>query len=248
MMLSRRTRVAMFARSLAIQGSWNYKTLIGHGFAFAILPALREIFRDRPRQFQAAVARHTGVFNSHPYLAGVALGAVARLEAEEASPEVIERFKTAVRGSLGSLGDRLFWAGWRPVCALLALVLLFAGLPWWVPVLAFLVFYNAGHFAVRFWGFRLGLRYGRGVGEHLRRSHVLDVQRAVASAGAFLLGFLLPLAAMGGLVSERLPLSVIVVALIAAMVGLRFGSVLRTPVVLALAGFTLLSLLYEVVA
>jgi PTS system mannose-specific IID component len=238
----------MFVRSFAIQGSWNYRTLIGNGFAFALLPALREIFRGRPADFDAAVGRHTGIFNSHPYLAGVALGAVARLEAEGAQPSVIERFKSAVRGSLGSLGDRLIWAGLRPACGLFAIAILFAGAPWWVAVLAFLVIYNIGHIALRIWGFRLGLHYGKGVGEHLRRSHFGDVQSATATAGAFLLGFLIPIAATGGLASAPVPPTVAIVAFVAAAIGLRFGNRLRTPVAIALAGFALFGLVYEVVS
>jgi PTS system mannose-specific IID component len=238
----------MFARSLAIQGSWNYRTLIGTGFAYAILPALREIFRDRPADFRAAVQRHTQIFNSHPYLAGVALGAVARLEAEAAEPALIERFKSAVRGSLGSIGDRLVWAGWRPACALGALAVLFAGAPWWLAVLAFLAVYNAGHFALRIWGFRIGFGHGKGVGEYLRRSPLPDVQRGVASSGAFLLGFLLPLAAAGGPVSARLPGLISALAMLAALIGLRFGNGVRAPAVIALIGFTLLGFVYEVLS
>lgn len=242
------TRLAMFARSLAIQGSWNYRTLIGTGFAYAILPALREIFRDRPADFRAAVQRHLQIFNSHPYMAGVALGAVARLEEEAAEPVLIERFKSAVRGSLGSIGDRLIWAGWRPACALAALALLFAGAPWWLTVIAFLVIYNTGHFALRIWGFRIGLQHGKAVGEHLRRFPLPEVQRGVASAGAFLLGFLLPLAAMGGPVSTRLPGLITAAAMLAALIGLRFGNGVRLPALIALTGFALLGLAYEVVS
>ncbi|MGH7551559.1 MAG: PTS system mannose/fructose/sorbose family transporter subunit IID, partial [Longimicrobiales bacterium] len=180
MIPSRRARLEMFARSFAIQGSWNYRTLIGNGFAFALLPALREIFRGRPADFHAAVERHTRIFNSHPYLVGLALGAVARLEAEGATPAVVDRFKSAVRGSLGSLGDRLIWAGLRPATGLLALALLFAGLPWWLAVLVFLSVYNIGHVALRIWGFQLGFRYGKSVGEHVSRSHLAEAQAGIA--------------------------------------------------------------------
>ncbi|MGH7574508.1 MAG: PTS system mannose/fructose/sorbose family transporter subunit IID [Longimicrobiales bacterium] len=247
--LSRKARLAVFARSFAIQGSFNYRTLIGNGFAFALLPALREIFRGRPADFREAVERHSGLFNSHPYLSGIALGAVATLEDDGANPAVVERFKSALRGSLGSLGDSIVWAGWRPVCALLALLLLLFGAPWWVVVLVFLTVYNAGHLALRGWAFRLGFSSGREVGEQLRRAPLSEVQRGVARGGAFLLGCLLPLAAVGGLVSGRpLPVVTIVLAAVAAIIGLAAGHRVRTPVVLALAGFMLVGLVYEVVS
>src|SRR5262245_42922529 len=101
--------IRSFLRSFAIQGSWNYRTLIGCGFAFTLIPVLRTIYAARPEEYEAAVQRHTALFNSHPYLSPMALGAVAVLEATEA-PAVVDRFKSAVRGSLGSLGDRLIWA------------------------------------------------------------------------------------------------------------------------------------------
>jgi len=239
-----RVHAAMFARSFAIQGSWNFRTLIGTGFAFVLLPALRAIYRDSPDQLAAAVERHSQIFNSHPYVAGIAVGAVARLEAEHADPDVIDRFKSAVRGSLGGLGDRLVWAGWRPVCALLALGLVFAGAPWWAGAAFFLASYNVGHIALRAWSFRLGLEHGRYVGERLRRSHIAEAQRALAGAGAFALGLVLPMAMSGGLVGARpMPAWVLAAGTAGVLLGLRFGNALRTPVLFALAGFALLGLL-----
>jgi PTS system mannose-specific IID component len=239
-----RTRAAMLARSFAIQGSWNFRTLIGSGFCFVLLPALRVLYRERPDQLADAVQRHSGIFNSHPYVAGIAIGAVARMEAERTDPAVIERFKAAVRGSLGGLGDRLVWAGWRPVCAILALGLVFAGAPWWAGAAFFLLSYNLGHVALRVWSFRLGLEHGKFVGERLRRSRIAEVQRALAGAGAFALGFVLPLAATGGILGGRRPSDwVVAVGVIGVIIGLRFGNAIRSPAMIALASFAILGLL-----
>ncbi|MGH7504867.1 MAG: PTS system mannose/fructose/sorbose family transporter subunit IID [Longimicrobiales bacterium] len=240
-----RVRAAMFARSFAIQGSWNFRTLIGTGFGFVLLPALRAIYRDQPDELDAAIRRHCQIFNSHPYVAGIAVGAVARLEAEHTDPAVIERFKSAVRGSLGGIGDRLVWAGWRPVCVLLALGLVFAGAPWWAGALFLVASYNVGHIALRVWSFRMGLDHGKFVGERLRRSRIAEAQRALAGAGAFALGLVLPLAMTGGLVGARptTPAWIVAVGTAGVLLGLRFGNAIRTPVVLALAAFALLGLL-----
>jgi mannose/fructose/N-acetylgalactosamine-specific phosphotransferase system component IID len=145
MRLPRSVLLHVFLRSFAIQGSWNYRTLQGSGFAFALLPALRYLHRDDPQRLLDAVRRHTHLFNAHPYLSGVALGAVARLEADGEDPEVIERFKNALRSSLGALGDRVVWAGWRPACLLLALTVLLVTESAWAAVALFLVLYNSGH-------------------------------------------------------------------------------------------------------
>ncbi len=235
-----RVRAAVLARSFAVQGSWNYRTLIGAGFAFALLPVLRHLYGKDPERLRDAVQRHWGLFNSHPYLAPMALGAVASLEAEGAAGPVIERFKSAIRGSLGTLGDRLVWAGWRPVCLLVALLLLLLELPWWVAVVAFLAVYNAGHLALRIWSLRLGLARGVAVGEQLRQSSVPQMQRVLAIMGAFMVGALIPLAAAGRLVGATPALPWSVAALLAALLGARFGALVRIPVVVALAAFALL--------
>ncbi len=114
----RRAHLSTFFRSFLIQGSWNNRTMIGGGFAFAILPVLRRLHRGDPEAFRDALQRHSEHFNAHPYLADLALGAVCRMEAERRDPEEIRRFKLAVRGPLGSLGDTLIWVGWRPATVL----------------------------------------------------------------------------------------------------------------------------------
>ena len=227
-------KIAMYLRSLAIQGSWNYRTLIGSGFAFAMLPALRAIYAGRPEDLRAAIDRHRQLFNSHPYLVGVALGAVSRLEAEGVAPATIDRFKSAVRGSLGGLGDGLIWAGWRPLWVMLALLLLALGTIWWVTGLVFLVGYNAGTLVLRGWGFHIGYHHGREVAQQLRRAHVANVQDRLADAGAFALGVLLPLLVVASPAGDMPALPWLVATIIGAGLGIRFGNAVRTPVVLVL--------------
>ena len=243
----RRARAAMFLRSFAIQGSWNYRTLLGAGLAFTLLPGLRRLYGDDAERLDAAVRRHSGVFNSHPYLAPMAVGALVVLEEEGEDAAVIERFKSAIRGSLGTLGDRLIWAGWRPVCLLLAIAIFLTGVRWWLVLAFFLVLYNSGHLLLRIWSYNLGLTRGRGVGEQLRRSWVPQLQRLVSVLGAFLLGVTLPLVAAGGLGRVRLALPWVVAAALAALLGARFGEGVRRPIGLALAGFALVGLLLKFV-
>ncbi len=245
----------MLLRSFSIQGSWNYRTLIGHGYAFALLPALRAIYRGDPEGLSDALARHARLFNSHPYLVPMALGAVARMEADGEDPAVIERFKTAVRGSLGTIGDRMVWAGWRPVCLLFSLALLMAGAPWWLAIAAFLVIYNAGHFGLRIWSYRLGWREGKRVGEHMRRSGIAAVQRALPVVGAFLVGLVVPLAVSGRHLAaagvgdgESIPASWLAIAAVAAVIGGYFGARARGPVVLTLLGFSFFGLLVRLLS
>ena len=190
-----RTQLAMFALLLAIQASWSYELMLGPGLGFCIEPALRLLPGGRGGPaYREALARESRYFNAQPYFAAVAVGALARAELDGFPPEQIERFRTAMCGPLGSLGDRLVWAGWLPFCALLALLAfgLRADAP--LVVLVFLVVYNAGHLGLRIWGLRAGweggLRVASSLGGRLLRRGPAVLSRAVMA----LAGVALPLA------------------------------------------------------
>ena len=87
----------MFTRLLAIQGAWNYEMLLGNGIGFCVEPALRLLPGGvHSPAFHSALARESRYFNAHPYLASVAVGALARAELDGEPPERIERFRTAL--------------------------------------------------------------------------------------------------------------------------------------------------------
>ena len=190
-----RTRLAIYTRLLAVQGSFNYELLIGTGIGFSVEPALRLLPEGRQgAPYRDALARESRYFNAHPYLTAVAVGALARAELDREPPARIERFRTALCGPLGSLGDRLVWAGWLPLCALLALAVAALGLSPLRTILFFLVLYNVGHLGLRAWGLRAGwrsgLRVASALGNPVFRHGPAWVTRGVALAG----GFALPLA------------------------------------------------------
>ncbi len=237
----RRVSASVLLRALAVQGSWNYETLTGTGFAFVILPALRRIHADDRPGLEAALRRHEGPFNSHPYLAPLAIGAVIRMEEDGEDPLVIDRFKAALRGSLGTLGDQLVWAGWRPVCLLGALALLLLSVPWWVALLTFLVLYNLGHVGIMYWGLSVGLTEGRGVAERLRGS-VRSTQPRLMAVGACLAGFVMVLVAVEGvpgLAFEPGPLWGVLAA-VGVLAGARLGERIRRVAVASAMGLALL--------
>lgn len=175
-------------RTFAVQSLWNYPTMIGPGLTYALLPLLRRIHAGDPVRMEAAMQRHLESFNAHPYLAAVAVGALARLELEGVSEDEIVRFRTALRGPLGTLGDRTIWAEWRPFCLLLAITLFGVGVAPLLCVLAFLLAYNAGHVWVRVWGFRKGWEHGRGVGRLLREFPLERLTDRLWPVTMFLLG------------------------------------------------------------
>jgi PTS system mannose-specific IID component len=192
--LPRRTRAAIFLRLLAVQGSWNYELLVGPGIGFCTEPGLRRLPGGRGGEaYRDALAREARYFNAHPYLTSVAVGSLVRAELEGQRPAHIERFRTALCGPLGSVGDRLVWAGWLPFCSLLALAAY--GLGWRpaVVVALFLGVYNAGHLGLRIWGLNVGWRQGMRVASALANPVLRHGPAHVARAAALLAGVALPL-------------------------------------------------------
>ena len=190
-----RTQAAIFLRLLAIQGSWNYEILLGNGIGFCLEPALRLLPEGiHSDHFKQALARESKYFNAHPYLASVAVGALARAELDGEPPERIERFRTALCGPLGSVGDRLVWAGWLPFCSLLALAVFGLGggpvLVLWV----FLGLYNLGHFGLRLWGLRTGWNHGLRVASSLANPVLRNGPEHIGRLAALATGFAIPLA------------------------------------------------------
>jgi PTS system mannose-specific IID component len=215
------TWAEVLLRSLALQGSWNYEIMIGNGIAFALEPVLRRLPGGPGGEaYRAALARQCAYFNAHPYLACVALGALARAELDGEPPARIERFRTALCGPLGAAGDRLVWAAWLPACAVFALVLFGLGAgPW--PVLAgFLVPYNIGHVALRVWGLRVGWRHGLRVATALATPVLRDGPAWIGRVGAFLAGVCLPLLVARVVGTGQLPRGAALGAAAAGAVGL----------------------------
>ena len=192
-LLPLRTQWQILFRLYAVQGSWNYELLSGTGIGFCIEPALRRLPGGLGGvAYREALARHCQYFNCHPYLAGVAVGALARAELEGEAPARIDRFRTALCGPLGSLGDRLVWAAWLPFCSILGLAAFAANASWWVVIAIFAGTYNAGHLALRAWGLRAGLAGGLHVSQRLGTPWLRDGPEWLSRSGALLGGLILP--------------------------------------------------------
>lgn len=217
--------VRMYLRLFAVQGSWNYETMLGNGIAFCTEPALRMLPGGmNGTQYAEALGRQARYFNAHPYLAGVAVGALTRAELDGVPAPLIERFRTALGGPLGSVGDRLVWASWLPLCSLIALGAFGLGArP--LPVIAiFLVIYNIGHMALRAWGLRVGFQRGLRVADALGHPVLRQGPQYVGTVAAVLAGIAIPLAArevIGG--GRVLASEIILLAMAGGVLLARFG-------------------------
>jgi PTS system mannose-specific IID component len=224
--IPRRVQLAMFVRLLAVQGSWNYETLLGTGLGFAMEPALRFLPGgvDGPR-YKEALARESRYFNAHPYLTGIAAGALTRAELDGVDAARIERFRSALASPLGSVGDRLVWASWLPFCSLVGLCVYGAGGSALAVVGTFLLLYNAGHFLLRAWGLQIGLSRGLNVASALANPVFRRGPQFIGSAAALLAGVALPLALQRVVVGPSRQLTGGIIA--AAVLGILILAALR---------------------
>lgn len=181
-------RVALLLRSFFVQGSFNYRNLIGTGMAWAFLPVRATLLRLGLGETD--VMEPGEAFNAHPYLTPVALGALASAAQKGEDPGRIRRFRDAVRSPLGSLGDQLFWGTWRPFCLIGGALAAALGTSVGVVVGGVLVVYNALHLGLRIWGLGAGLRMGLDVGKSLKRAALAEWSERIATLGVLVSGVL----------------------------------------------------------
>jgi PTS system mannose-specific IID component len=189
----KRGMLRAWMRTLIVQASWNYDRMVGVGVAYAMEPLLRDLPGGRSSgRYAAALRRVAGFFNAHPYLTGMAAGALARVEHDGVSEAQADRLRNALIGPLGSVGDQLIWAGWLPLSAAVGLLV---AVTWSVPAgaVTFLVVYNVVHLALRSWGLSVGWRAGMGVAGALGSRVLHAGLRLGAVAALFTIGLALPL-------------------------------------------------------
>lgn len=172
--IPRHVRRKVWLRQFLLQGCWNYEGMQNVGFAYSILPALRDRYAGRPQEFSRALKRHLEYFNTHPAMAAVILGASIRLEERvaegEADPRAIGTFKVGLMGSLGAIGDSYFWGALKPMASVAGAILAFVH-PL-LGIVALLALYNISHLALRFRGFSAGMEGEEGALRFLKEAGI----------------------------------------------------------------------------
>ena len=187
--------LSIFCRSFFMQAVWNYKSLLSMGFCFAIIPVAKRLYGTK-EEFKEFLKRHLSFFNAHPYFASYALGSIARLEEDYANSDhltitKIDRFKSALIGPLGALGDQFFWASAKPATVLIAFtgVAVFSNLDIQLLfIIVLLILYNIPHFYIRAAGLWKGYKSGYDTYKLLRIEHFAIVKKFYQILGAAALG------------------------------------------------------------
>lgn len=228
-------------RLAALQASWTYERMQGIGISVAMEPLLKPL-DSIPERSRAARARSAQYFNAHPFLAGAAVGALAKAELDHEPGERILRLRTALSGPLGALGDQLFWAGIVP--ATMGVALIAVGLGGGLKAVGLCVAaYNLLRVLVTAWGLRIGLAHGLRVAHAIAGSWLPRAAPKAGNVGAVILGASLPLVAAWLLRGAGQPLraTVLLVAGAAAVGALTIRRPLSAPALtLGAAALTLL--------
>lgn len=89
----------------ALQWCWNYERMQAAGYAYAMVPVIKELYdteEDQCRQLE----RHMQFYNCHPGASALIMGADVALE-ESYQPEMGDNLKVALMGPLAGIGDTI---------------------------------------------------------------------------------------------------------------------------------------------
>lgn len=190
--LSKSDRFMVCLRSQFLQSSWNYERMQNGGFAFAMIPAIKKLYKNKADQV-AALKRHMEFFNTHPYVAAPIIGVTLALEQEKANgaavdDAAIQGVKVGMMGPLAGIGDPVFWFTMRPIlgamCAAIAMDGNMLG-----PVLFFLL-WNVIRFGFLWYTQEFGYKVGNQITENLSGSLLTNITRGASILGMFVLGAL----------------------------------------------------------
>ena len=190
--LSKADRLKVCLRSTFWQASWNYERMQNGGYAFAMIPAIKKLYKEKADQI-AALKRHMEFFNTHPYVASPIVGVTLALEQEKANgaavdDAAIQGVKVDMMGPLAGIGDPVFWFTLRPIlgamCASIAMDGNMLG-----PIMFFLL-WNILRFGFMWYTQEFGYKVGSQITENLSGNLLTNITRGASILGMFVLGAL----------------------------------------------------------
>ncbi|MDY4079909.1 MAG: PTS system mannose/fructose/sorbose family transporter subunit IID [Clostridium sp.] len=190
--LTKKDRISVWIRSFFLQGSWNYERMQNGGWAFAMIPAIKRLYKTKEEQ-SAALKRHLEFFNTHPYVASPILGVTLALEEERANGAPVEDVtiqgvKVGMMGPLAGIGDPVFWFTIRPILGALAASLAITG-----NILGPIIFFlgwNIIRMAFTWYTQEFGYKAGSRISEDLSGGVLQDITKGASILGMFILGSL----------------------------------------------------------
>lgn len=190
--LTKKDRISVWFRSFFLQGSWNYERMQNGGWAFAMIPAIKRLYKTKEERADA-LKRHLEFFNTHPYVASPVIGVTLALEEERANGApiddiTIQGVKIGMMGPLAGIGDPVFWFTVRPILGALAASLAMNG-----NILGPIIFFfawNIIRMAFMWYTQEFGYKAGSRISDDLSGGLLQDITKGASILGMFILGSL----------------------------------------------------------
>lgn len=109
-LLSNKDLLTAFSRGIHLNGMNDYPAQMHSGYTYAMIPALKKIYKDDKEKRVDAYRRHmTEYFNVTPYVVGLPMGVTLALEEQNAQSDdfdtaTVTGVKTALMGPLSAIG------------------------------------------------------------------------------------------------------------------------------------------------
>lgn len=168
----------VYSRYIHLNGMNDYPGQMHAGFTFAMLPALKKIYKDDKEKRVEAYIRHMSeYFNVTPYVGGLPLGVVLAMEEQNAQDSdfdvsAITGIKTALIGPLSAIGDTIFHATLRVIAT--AAVISMASEGNILGPILFLLIFNIPQLIVRWWSLKSGYSMGTKLLEQAESSGIME--------------------------------------------------------------------------
>jgi PTS system mannose-specific IID component len=109
---------AALRHNWTLQWSWNYERMQAQGFAYAMVPVMKELY-STDEEICSNLERHMQFYNSHPGTSSIIFGASVALE-EKYQKDMSDSIKVALMGPMASIGDTLQGALVQPFAYLIS--------------------------------------------------------------------------------------------------------------------------------
>ncbi len=195
----------VFWRSMLLEANFNFETMQNTGFAFAMLPVLKKLYKTK-EAMAAALKRHLQLFNTSTYGCTLILGLAAAMEEQnsrdaEFNDESINAVKSGLMGPLAGVFDSLFWGTLKVIAAGVGTSLALKG--HLSGAVLFILLFNVPHLLLRYNLTFIGYTAGTRFLQRLSQNNVMDRLKD----GAAILGLMVVGAMPATLMNIHTPLA-----------------------------------------
>lgn len=190
--LSKEARKKVWWRHQFLQGSWNYERMQNGGWAYSIIPAIKELYTEKEDQAEA-LKRHLEFYNTHPYVSSPVMGVTLAMEEERAAgtqidDAAIQGVKVGMMGPLAGVGDPVFWFTLRPILGALGASFALSGSL--IGPLLFFVLWNVIRMVFEWKTQEMGYKAGNEITKDLSGGLLGRITLMASILGMFIIGAL----------------------------------------------------------